>query len=166
MTYTFLHQGVAMGESDLSAKSKRARQRAGTFHPTEYGRTLLPRVTCVLSASLALKTQFESVQRAAGKKELNPKELDALFTESEAGKAMIDVGRVLSEVEVRGPAGRRLEFASIAFSKVDELLRVGTALGTDVEKLKDLPPDTPEFIVSVTLGRAQYPKSRSQPAVH
>jgi len=166
MTYTFLHCGVVMGESDLSAKTNRAGQRAGTFHPTDYGRTLLPRVTCILSASLALKSQFDSMQQAGGKKELSPKELDVLLTESEAGRAMIDVGRVLSEVELRGPGGRRLEFASIAFSKVDELLRVGTTLGTKVDQRQALPPDTPEFIVSVTLGRAQYTKSRSKHAVH
>ena len=156
MTYTFLHRGVVMGESDLSAKSKRARQRAGTFQPSAYGRTLLPRVTCILSAGLALKAQFEFAKRAARKKELSPDELDTLLTESEAGRAMLDVGRVLSEVELRGPDDRRLEFASIAFSNVDELRRVGQAIGTTVhEKLKDLPPGAPEFIVSVTLGRAR-----------
>ena len=154
MTYTFLHRGVVMGESDLSAKTNRAGQRAGAFQPTPYGRTLLPRVTCILVAGLALKAEFEPAKQAGRKKELSQQELDTLLTDSEPGRAMIDVGRVLSEVELRGPDDRRLEFASIAFSNVDEIRRVGQALGTNVhDELKDLPPDAPRFIVSVTLGR-------------
>ena len=154
MTYTFLHRGVVMGKSDLCAASNRRGKRAGAFEPTDYGRTLLPRVTCVLSATIALKSQLQSVQGVGRKKELSQDEFDKLLTETEAGRAMIDVGRVLSEVELRGPEGRRLEFASIAFSNLDELRRVSKALGPHIDQqLKDLPPDAPEFVVSVTLGR-------------
>jgi hypothetical protein len=160
MTYTFLHRGVAMGESDLSHKTRRRGQRAGAFHPTVYGRTLLPRVVCILQVGLAFKSQLQSLKRTAS--DATPDEMNRLLYESEAGRAMIDAGRVLSEVELRGPDGRRMDFTSIAFSDIEEIRTVGKAIGArSVEKLNDLPPEAPEFIVSVTLGRA--PSSSRQP---
>jgi hypothetical protein len=150
MTYTFLHRGVVMGESDLSAKPRHRRQKIGAFCPTEYGRTLLPRVTCVLSAGLALKTHLKAMAPKA--KDLSPSQLESLLYESEAGRMMIDVGRVLSEVELRTPDGRLVEFENIAFSDVNEIRRVGKAVGMNAdEELRDQPPDAPQFIVSVSL---------------
>ena len=74
------------------------------------------------------------MQQAGGNAEPSPKELNVLLTESAAGRAMIGVGRVLSEVEVRGPNRHRLEFASIAFSNVNDILRAGTALSDSTTK--------------------------------
>lgn len=155
MTYTFLHRGIVMGESDLATKSGKRRQRAGSFQPTAYGRTLLPRVTCVLSVGLALKAELHAIK--ATPKHLRDEKIDQVFGHSEAGRAMIDVGRVLSEVELRDSYGRRVEFESMAFSNLNEIRELAETLGTrSSPALKNLPANAPEFIVSVTLRRVKF----------
>ena len=97
----------------------------------------------------ALKTHLEA--NGIDPENLEHDELDDLLENTPAGQQIIDIGRVLSEVEVRSPDGRRLEFASIAFSDLVELQRLTLELqceGTAV--LQDLPPEAPRYVVSAT----------------
>ena len=79
-------------------------------------------------------------------------EIDGLLDATPAGKKIIDIGRMIADVEMRGPDGQRMEFASIAFSDVMELQRLVRELdGDSGEDLPDLPADAPRYIVSATL---------------
>jgi len=83
-------------------------------------------------------------------------EIDDLLDATPAGKKIIDIGRMIADVEMRAPDGQRLEFGSIAFSDVLELQRlVHELVGDSGEDLPDLPADAPRYIVSATLRDEQ-----------
>jgi hypothetical protein len=83
--------------------------------------------------------------------EMATSEIEALFDSTPAGQKIIDIGRALSDVEVRAPSGRRLEFVSIGFSDLLELQRLVREMHLDsAETLTELPTDVPRYIVSAT----------------
>ena len=127
MTYTFWHSGILIGESDLEEKSDNPRQRGGVFRPTAYGLEVFPRISGILSAGHALKTHLEA--KGLSPDEMDGDEIEDLLDNTPAGRKVIDIGRMLSEVEMHGPDGRNLEFASIQFSDMLELERLFSAMG-------------------------------------
>lgn len=150
MTYTFWHSRVLIGESDLEDKSDHPGQRGGIFRPTPYGLEVFPRLTGILTAGHALKTHLDA--NGLSPEEMEGSEIDELLDSTPAGQKIIDIGRMLSEVEMRAPDGRRLEFKSIAFSDLSEIQRLFHELDLgEGGKLRDLPPDAPRYIVSATL---------------
>jgi hypothetical protein len=157
MAHTFWHSGILIGESDLEKASRNPRQRGGVFRPTAYGREVFPRLSGMLSAGHALKTHLEA--NGLSPEALERRQLDEIFDTTPAGQKIIDIGRMLSEVEMRAPDGRRLEFASIAFSDPSEIQQLvrEMKLGAGVD-LPDLPPGAPRYIVSATL-REKWPAS-------
>jgi len=150
VAYTFWHSGILIGESDLEGASDHPRQRGGVFRPTAYGLEVFPRLSGILSAGYALKTHLDANGLSA--EELERGEIDELLDTTPAGQRIIDIGRMLSEVEMRAPDGLRLEFASIAFSDVSEIERLVREMGLGAAgALPDLPPDAPRYVVSATL---------------
>lgn len=158
MTYTFWHSGVLIGESDLEEGSLHPRQRGGVFRATAYGLAIFPRLSGILSAGHALKTHLET--QGLSPDHMDENEIDELLDATPVGQRIIDIGRMLADVEVRGPDGRRLEFASIAFTDVLEVKRLARELAVDgANDLPDLPPDAPRHIVSATF-REPMPATR------
>src|SRR5574338_654893 len=98
MPYTFWHAGILIGESDLEESDEP--RRAGGFRPTAYGLEIFPRLSGVLSAGVVLEAHIEA--RGLNVDHLRKDEIDELL-ETEGGQRMLDVGRVLSEVELRSP---------------------------------------------------------------
>jgi hypothetical protein len=160
MTYTFWYSGILIGESDLEEASNQPRQRGGVFRPTAYGLEVFPRLSGILSAGHALKTHLE--QNGLSPDRMDQREIDELLDSTPAGQRIIDIGRMLSEVEMRASDGRRLEFASIAFSDLTEMQRLvrEMEIGADHD-LTDLPAEAPRYIVSATL-RDDTPASGSE----
>jgi hypothetical protein len=157
MTYTFWHSGILIGDSDLEEASSNPRQFGGVFRPTAYGLEVFPRLTGILSAGHALKAHLDATGLSPDDMERG--EIDELLDTTPAGQKIIDIGRMLSDVEMRASDGTRLEFASIAFSDLAELQRLVRELGLDsAEELEDPPPDAPRYIVSATL-RVDAPAS-------
>jgi hypothetical protein len=149
MAYTFWHCGILIGESELDEMWDHPRQRGGMFRPTEYGLSIFPRLTGILTAMHALKGHIDANGLSADA--LATDEIEELLDTTPAGQKIIDVGRALSDVEVRGSDGRRLEFTSIAFSDVLELQRLVREMELDsAETLNELPADVPHYIVSAT----------------
>ena len=152
MTFTFWHSGILIGESDLEEAGNHPGQRGGIFRPTVYGLEAFPRLSGMLSAAAALKTQVE--ERGFSPETIAPREIAELLDTTDAGQKVIDIGRMLSEVEIRAADGRRLEFASIAFSDLLEIQRLARELAIAdldyLDEVKELPPDAPRFIVSAT----------------
>jgi hypothetical protein len=150
MTYTFWHSGILIGESDLEGPSGNAGQLGGIFRPTAYGLEVFPRLSGILSAGHALKTHLET--NGMDPDNLEGEEIDDLLENTPAGQQIIDIGRMLSDVEVRSPDGSQLEFASIAFSDLAELQRLTLELQCDgAADLRELPADAPRYVVSATL---------------
>jgi hypothetical protein len=149
MTYTFWHSGILIGESDLEEASGNPGQHGGIFRPTAYGLEVFPRLSGILSAGHALKTHLEA--NGMDPENLEGNEIDDLLENTPAGQQIIDIGRMLSEVEVRSPDGSQLEFASIAFSDLVELQRLTLELKCDgAADLQELPADAPRYVVSAT----------------
>ena len=150
MTYTFWHCGVLIGESDLEDGSDNPRQRGGVFWPTPHGLKVFPRLTGILTAGHALKSYLDA--NGLSEDQMERADVEKLLETTPAGRKIIDIGRMLSDVEMRSPDGKRLEFASIAFSDLMELQRLSQEL--DLETTDDLdepPPGAPRYIVSATL---------------
>ena len=156
MTYTLWHCGVLIGETDFedehgdsAAPMPRGLHMAGVFRPTEHGRTLLPRLCGMMTAAADLKDELN--RRGLDPDDVPPDVMMHLFESTPAGAHIIDIGRVLSDVELRDPGGTTLVVSSMGFIDLAELTMLSLRLGTKMVSLDQLPSDGPEFVVSVTL---------------
>lgn len=167
MPYTFWHAGVLIGETDFEGDRRDPPQRGGrrhlvgVFRPTGYGRRLLPRLCGILTAMSDLKDEVD--RRGLDADDLPADTLEELFVSTSAGAHVIDIGRVLSEVELRSPIGSSLEVASMGFMDLAELKSLSRKLAledgiepgiveSDIVEPDASCPKIPEFLVSVTLS--------------
>ena len=159
MSYTFYHAGVLIGESRLEdVRSKR--QRAGVFQPTPYGLDIFPRLTGVLSAGHALETHLR--ENGLSLDDMESAEIDQLLDTNPAGQKIIDIGRMLSEVEIHAPNGDRKEFEQIAFIDQLEWKRMAKLLTDPAPDVEEWPPGVPRYVVSVTLRKTTSFSSRDR----
>ena len=150
MTYTFWYSGILIGDSDLRESSCNPRQHGGSFRPTPYGLELFPRLTGILTAGHALKLYLDA--NGLCPEDMDPREIEELVDSTPAGRKILDIGRTLSDVEMRAPDGTKLEFESIGFTDLLELQTFARELNVDsADELDELPPDKPRYIVSATL---------------
>lgn len=157
MPYTLWHRGVLIGETDFEsergenvANDRPGFHLAGAFRPTAYGRRLLPRMCGILTAAADMKDELN--RRGVDPDDMPPEELEDLFENTAAGAHIVDIGRVLSDVELRAPNGRTLPFASMGFLDLSELASLSRRVGcNETMDFHPLPPHAPEFLVSVTL---------------
>ena len=162
MRYTFYHAGVLIGESKLEdARSKR--QRAGVFHPTAYGLDIFPRLTGILSAGHALETHLR--ENGLSLDHMERAEVEHLFDTNPAGQKIIDIGRMLSEVEIQAPNGDRKEFEQIAFIDQLDWKRMAKLLSDPEAAVEEWPPGVPRYVVSVTLRKSSSFSSRDRKPV-
>lgn len=149
MSYTFWHSGVLIGESDLERAFESSRHRGGVFRPTDYGLSVFPRLTGILTASHLLKKELEANGRSVDN--LERAEIEEIFDTTAAGKKIIDIGRALSDVELRAANGQRLEFSSIGFSDLSELQRLVREMEIESSPPLDEVPENERYVVSATL---------------
>jgi len=155
MAYTLWHRGVLIGETEFEDSEHAAQGNgrihlAGAFCPTPYGRTLLPRLCGILTAASELKE--EMARRGIDADEADGEQIEDLFETTAAGAHIVDIGRVLTEVELRYPGGTRLIVASMGFMDLAELASLSRKRdGREMSDTPLLPPGAPEFLVSVTL---------------
>ena len=156
MTYTLWHCGSLIGETDFEGSDGAPfdpdrLHMAGVFRPTEYGRSLLPRLCGMLTACSELKKEMV-LRGVADGDDLSPDEIEHLFMTTRSGAHIIDIGRVLSDVELHSPDGARITVASMGFMELAELARLSRKVGNeDGPSLAGVAADAPEFLVSVTL---------------
>ena len=151
MTYTFWYSGVLIGESDLEDAPDHPRRRGGIFRPTAYGKEVYPRLTGILTAGHELKMHLEA--KGLDPDEMDGPEVEELLDSTPAGQKVLDVGRMLSDVEMRAPDGKRMEFASIAFIDVLEMERLTRELDIGASgALSALPAGAPRYFISATLS--------------
>lgn len=152
MTYKLWHSGVLIGESDLDQPGLHRRQRAGAFRPTDYGRVLFPRLTGMLTAGAALKRELEA--RGLDPEAASRDQAMEIFETTDAGRKIVDIGRALSDVEIRDAGGKPKPFKTIAFIDMAELREVTREEGGEgpMALLPDIPPAAQQLIVSVTFA--------------
>ena len=159
MAYTFWHCGVLIGESDLQDAPDNPRQLGGIFWPTAYGLQVFPRLSGMLTAAHALKAHMQS--NGLSEDDMERPEVDEIFEKTQAGQKVIDIGRMLTDVEMRSPDGQRVEIASIAFSDIMEMQQLARDMQLDAANvLAELPPDAPRYIVSATVKHRAPAPSR------
>jgi len=150
MSYTFYHCGVLIGQSDLEAEPPVPGQHGGVFWPTTYGLQLFPRLTGLLSATHALRTQLEA--NGLCPERVDHRVIDELLETTPEGRKILSLGRIASDIELRAPDNRRIEVLSIAFSEPTEIKRLVHELGIDdASDLPDPRTDAPQHVVSVML---------------
>ena len=150
MAYTFWHSGILIGESDLEDASDDPRHYGGVFRPTAYGLEVFPRLSGILSAGHALKTHLDA--NGLTPEDMERSAIGELLDTTPAGQKIMDIGRMLSEVEMRAPNGLRMEFASIAFIDLSEMQRLVHELNLEAaHELTNVPPEAPRYVVSATL---------------
>ena len=150
MPYTFWYSGILIGESEMEEGPDNRRQRSGTFQPTAYGLEIFPRLTGIFSAGHALKVHLDAIGLSPDT--MNKAQVEQVIDSTPAGQKILDIGRALSDVEMRAPDGTKLEFESIGFTDLLELQQFGRELDPDPsEELAGLAPDAPRYLVSATL---------------
>jgi hypothetical protein len=158
MPYTLYHVGVLIGETDFEGDGnpRNPRHLAGIFRPTSYGRRIMPQLSGILTAGADLKDEL--IERGLSEEGMSSGDVTDLLETSAAGRRVIDIGRTLSEVELRDPQGKTLEFTSIGFMDMAELARLTRRLECEPDvDLEALPEGAPEFIVSATLRAETSP---------
>jgi hypothetical protein len=152
MTYTFWHCGILIGESRMKREPGRPRHLSGTFDPTPYGLELFPRLTGILTAGRELKSYLDA--NGLSPEGMSREEIETIFETVPAGQKVIDIGRTLSEVEVRDPEGQRLEFVSIGFSDLLEFKTLAREMDRGKKREpSELPPGVTRYVVSATLSK-------------
>ena len=160
MPYTLWHCGVLIGETDFDEGGRRPPQYAGVFRPTEHGRAVFPRLSGMLTAASGLKDQLEA--RGLSEDEMSSDQVASLIDSTPEGSKVLEIGKALSEVELRDAEGRLLAFKQIAFIDLAELAALSRKLGCNEEmEWEALPPEASQYIVSVTLGPS--PGSSEEP---
>jgi hypothetical protein len=150
MPYTIWYCGVLIGETDFEGQGSSPHQHAGVFRPTAYGREVFPQLSGMLSVASALKDEMQ--EHGLDEDDMDADAVTDFLETTPTGRKILDIGRALSEVELRDPSGKALEFVSIAFMDLSELATLSRKL--DCESAPDLdvlPPDAPQLIVSTTL---------------
>ena len=156
MPYTLWYCGVLIGDTDFEEGGCRPPQYAGVFRPTEYGRAVFPRLTGILTAAAGLKDELEA--RGLSDDEMTAEQVADLLDNTRHGDRVLDIGKALSEVELRDPGGRVCEFKQIAFIDLAELAALSRKLGCNVHiDWQTLPAEAPQYIVSVTLRISKDP---------
>lgn len=160
MPYTFWYSGILIGDADLEESPCNPRQHGGSFRPTPYGLDLFPRLTGILTAGHAFKLYLDS--NGLSPEEMDRREIEELIDSTPAGRKILDIGRTLSDVEMRAPDGTRLEFESIAFTDLLELRTLARELDVEsADELAAIPPDVSRYIVSATL-RDSAPEANAE----
>jgi hypothetical protein len=152
MTYTFWHCGILIGESKMKKDLARPRHLSGSFNPTSYGLELFPRLSGILTAGRQLKSYLDA--NGLSPEEMSREEIETIFETIPAGQKVIDIGRTLSEVEMRDPDGKRLEFVSIGFSDLLEFKALAHELDDGGKREPSpLPRGVSRYVVSATLSK-------------
>jgi hypothetical protein len=153
MNYSVWKNGEKVGETRFEL-SPGPRKRAGVFHPTPFGLTVLPGITPMAPALL----EFGDMCRKAGVDvdDTRRETAEAAFetyANTPEGKRIQSAASCIADLELRDVGGRTLLWESIMISDMTTLVElVGRRKRGAVDQLKLLPGDPIRFMISVTLA--------------
>ena len=151
MSYTVWLDGTLIGETNLELRHG-DRRRAGIFHPTELGLSVLPGITAMGPALL----DTGRVCRARGIRtdddQLLPEEAVEQVFGTEPGKRVLEAAKVISRLELHNPAGEIVEWESILISDVDELAAAAGRAPSSAAATARGAPDPVRYFISAKFG--------------
>jgi hypothetical protein len=160
MAYTVWMDGSKIGETNLELRHG-TKRRAGIFHPTEFGLTVLPGITAMTPA--LLDTGRTCRERGIDTEEENL-DLDNVIDEvfgTPAGQRVLAAAREIARLEVRSPSGELMPWKSILISDMTELAAMADKEPADTQVadpsmpiLGDLPPI--RYFISATFKNAGF----------
>jgi hypothetical protein len=150
--FTLFHLGQLVGTTEFEHPGSTPNQRLGKFQPTDYGLTVLPRLTGLLEAAFGLKREME---RLGIDPEGDADVISAALEEIPDGRRVVDVGRAISEMELRNDNGQVVVFTSLAISDVRQLI----ALAGEVTGSHEDPDDVGDwrYLISATFTPPREP---------
>jgi len=162
MPYTVWKNGEKVGETRFELCSG-PRKRAGVFHPTAFGVTVLPGITPMGPALL----EFEAMCRERGfdvddhRLETAEHAFNAFANTPEAKRIQAAASHI-AELELRDPGGRTLAWESIMINDMTTLVdSVDRYRSGAWQQIKMLPGDPIRFMISATLADVPIPRGRA-----
>lgn len=158
MRHTVWYHDRQIGESDFELINA-GRKRAGVFHPTAFGLTVLPAITAMVPAIFDFKDlcDREGIDTADEGEESADVAL-AAFGGTPEGERVLAAVRHVADLEVRDGRGRTLPWDSILISDMEQM----RALIERVTGGERLPPregvELPllRYLISLTLARSRH----------
>jgi hypothetical protein len=148
MRYTVWHRDILIGETNFGL-GDRGSSRAGIFHPTASGMTVLPALTAMAPALLAAG---EAMNRFPIAEQDIERDIDGAieaFASSPEGQRVLRAAEQMADVELRDDSGRLVPYDSILVSDVLEMAALGAELLPD----RSPGPDPVRYIITATFAR-------------
>lgn len=153
MTYSVWKNGEKIGETRFEL-SPGPRKRAGVFHPTAFGLTVLPGITAMMPALFDFGAMCKA--RGVDVDDDRPEAAERAFNDFEStpeGKRVQAAAACIAELELRDPAGRTLQWESLMVSDMHAIAELaGRRNRGAADQLKTLPGDPIRFMISTTLA--------------
>jgi hypothetical protein len=158
MPYTVWKNGEKIGETRFEL-SPGPRKRAGVFHPTALGLTVLPGITAMAPALLefGVMCQERGVDINDSRREVAERALDEYSDTPQAKRIQLAAGHI-ADLELRDSTGKTLEWESIMISDMTTLVELAARRQPSArDQLKTLPGDPIRFMISTTLAPPHTP---------
>ena len=145
MRYTVWHRDVLIGETDFGL-GKRGGSRAGVFHPTLSGLSVLPALTAMAPALLAAGEAMQGLPVSEEDIERDPDGAIEAFTSSPEGQRVLRSAEHMADLELRDDGGRPVPVDSILVSDLREMV----ALGAELRGSNPHAGDPVRYVISAT----------------
>lgn len=159
MLYSVWKNGEKIGDTRLEL-SPAPRKRAGVFHPTAFGLTVLPGITAMAAALFDFgemcKAQgvdveddrFETAERAFN-----------TYANTPEGRRVQAAASCIAGLELRDAAGRTVQWQSLMISDMTDIVEIAGRLRRGAaDQLEKLPGDPIRFMISTTLADQSAPR--------
>jgi hypothetical protein len=154
--YTIWLNDQMIGETALDMPKITPHKLAGFFRPTEFGLTVLPRITAMVPALF----DFGDLCRTSGLPcDVDPEAAAAAgfdaFSQSSEGRRLQAAAAVIAQLEVRDDAGHDIAWESILISDAADILELSKrcAHAADVGWDLSCVEDPIRYFISVTFAR-------------
>jgi hypothetical protein len=152
MPFTLWKRGILIGETDFGLAKLGGRRRAGVFHPTPAGMMVLPALTAMALALFGLGDAMKRLPLSDEAIERDPDAALDAFERSPEGQRVLAAAEQIAELELRDENGKRVEFASILVTDLEELRALGVVRkGASAKRPKG--GDPVRYFISVTLSK-------------
>ncbi len=151
MSYTVWMDGNKIGETAFEFRHG-SRKRAGVFHPTKFGLTVLPGITAMFPALLETGQACRELGLSTEDAALDAEAVAERVFETPAGRRVLAAASQISQLVLQGPSGELVLWDSMLISDLNELSAVAArAAGND--QSPSARPDGPpiRYLISATL---------------
>jgi hypothetical protein len=153
MPYSVWKNGEKVGETRFEL-CPAPRKRAGVFHPTAFGLTVLPGITAMVPAlfDFGAMCKAQGVDVEDNRPEAAERAFDT-FADTPEGKRLQAAASCIADLELRDSAGRTVQWESIMISDMSAIVELAGRRRRDAaDQLKMLPGDPIRFMISTTLA--------------